>query len=153
DWRLCRTGTAEPSALVLRTARGLPRKPEKVGYSHQIGSRANSHLVPDFAAMELDANLADPEFPGDLFGHQAMRHQRHDPLLTRAERVVSGAHIAHRLVVFAPRPILVECFVHRIQKVLAAYRLGQKFDGSGLHGFHGHWDVAVTGDEDDRNVH
>ena len=42
--------------------------------------------------------------------------------------------------------------MHRVQKFLIAKRLGQKLDGAGFHGAHGHAHVRVAGNENDRNV-
>ena len=41
---------------------------------------------------------------------------------------------------------------HRVEQFLVVERLGEEIDGAGLHRPHGHRDVAVAGDEDDRDV-
>ena len=42
--------------------------------------------------------------------------------------------------------------LNRIQQILVAERLGEELDGSGLHGPHGHRDVTVGANKDDRNI-
>src|SRR5215470_13309380 len=53
-----------------------------------------------------------------------------------------------------PTPLTVSRHpnLDRIEQLLVAERLGQKLDGSRLHRPHAHGDVAVTGDEDDRQM-
>jgi hypothetical protein len=41
--------------------------------------------------------------------------------------------------------------LNRIQKILIAEGLGQELHGSRLHGTHGHGNVAVSGEEDERD--
>ena len=51
-----------------------------------------------------------------------------------------------------PGTIAVERDPDSVQQLLVAKRLGQEFDSSCLHGLDGHRNVAVAGDEHDRNV-
>jgi hypothetical protein len=48
------------------------------------------------------------------------------------------------------RTIASEPDIHSIQKILVAERLREKLDGAALHRLHGHRNVAMPGDEDDR---
>ena len=57
-----------------------------------------------------------------------------------------------RLFVLQPRAISRETERDRIQQVLIAERLGQELDRSSFYRLDRHWDVAMSGDEDDRNV-
>lgn len=49
-------------------------------------------------------------------------------------------------------PIAFNSYVNRVDKVLVPKRLGQKFDRAGLNGSNGHWNVTMSGDEDDRET-
>ena len=51
------------------------------------------------------------------------------------------------LLAGAPHPILYDRRIDGIKHVLIAKGLGQEVDGTGLHAAHGHWDIAVAGDE------
>src|SRR5436305_849121 len=55
-------------------------------------------------------------------------------------------------VPLAPDPVSFECDPHCIEQVLSAERLGQKFDGTRPHRPDRHWDIAMTGNEDDRDI-
>ena len=48
--------------------------------------------------------------------------------------------------------VALDADINGVEQVLIAKRLGQEFDRAGLHGAHRHRDVAVPGDEDDREV-
>jgi hypothetical protein len=49
------------------------------------------------------------------------------------------------------RAISSEALLYSVQQVLIAERLGQEFDRSPLYRLDGHWDIALSGDENDRN--
>ena len=68
-----------------------------------------------------------------------------DPTGTRDARL-SGGLIRRRP---AARPERTYPFS---QEIVGVERLGQEFDGAGLHGAHGHRHVPVARDEDDRHV-
>src|SRR5579863_9006863 len=63
-----------------------------------------------------------------------------------------GAHFEKRLVLGAAGAVALERDLNRIEEILVAERLGEKFHRSGLHGAHGHRNIAVSGDENDRNA-
>src|ERR1700674_2137747 len=52
----------------------------------------------------------------------------------------------------ASRAIPFQCNVNRIQQILVAERLGEELDSSGLQGPHGHRDVTVGTNKDDRDI-
>src|SRR6266403_5754224 len=56
------------------------------------------------------------------------------------------------LFVLQPPAISRDAQLNRVQQVLIAERLGQKLDRSSLYRLDGQRDVAISGDEDDRNV-
>ena len=44
-------------------------------------------------------------------------------------------------------------YLDGVNQILITERLGEELHGTGLHRSHGHRDVAITGDEDDRKLH
>src|ERR1700692_2703472 len=102
--------------------------------------------------MHLHGYLAYAELTRDLFVHQARRDEADDLLFARRQGLEMGTHVANRLVLGAPRAVAFERNLNRIEEVLIAKRLVEELDGSGLHGPHGHRDIAVAGDENDRNA-
>src|SRR5262249_52028519 len=58
--------------------------------------------------------------------------------------------VRQSLFIFPPRTIARKTELNGVEKILIAERLGQKLNGAPLHRLHRHRDVAVPGDEDDR---
>src|ERR1700722_11478492 len=65
---------------------------------------------------------------------------------------MQAPELGHDLLFSAPLAVLIERAHHGIQHVLVAKRLWEEVDGSSLHRFHRHRNVAMAGHEDDRNV-
>ena len=63
-----------------------------------------------------------------------------------------ATEIAHFLVVLTPHPIAFERDTYGVEQGLLAHRLGEEFDRARLHGFHGHQDITIASEEDDRDV-
>src|ERR1700724_2289483 len=73
-------------------------------------------------------------------------------LRSRGEGLEARPQRGDRRFVLQPRAISREAQLDRVQQVLIAERLGQELDRSSLYRLNGHRDIAVSGDEDDRNV-
>src|SRR5262245_43932025 len=125
---------------------------ERLGHSHQVGQRPRPHLLHHAPAVDLHRDLGEIDLGGDLLVHEAGGDQGQDLLLARGERLETSLKIVRDLLAFAPLAITLDRRRHRIQHVLVAKRLAQEIDRSGLHGPHGHRDVAVAGHEDDRDM-
>src|SRR5216683_1056318 len=102
--------------------------------------------------MDFYSDLADADVVGDLLVEAASHHQGHHLALARGESLEARPQRSDRLFVLQPRAIPREAQLDRVQQVLIAERLGQELDRSSLYRLDGHRDVAVSGDEDDRNV-
>src|SRR6202047_2719395 len=102
--------------------------------------------------MDLYGDLADTDVVGDLLVEAASHHQGQHFTLARSESLEPRPQRCDRLFVLQPRAISREAQLDRVQQVLIAERLGQKLDRSSLYRLNGHRDIAVSGDEDDRNV-
>src|SRR6266481_3430041 len=102
--------------------------------------------------MDLYSDLADADVVRDLLVEAASHHQGHHLTLPGSESLEARPQRGDRLFVLQPRAISREAELNRVQQVLVAERLGQELDRSSLYRLHGHRDVAVSGDEDDRNV-
>src|SRR6266446_2383950 len=102
--------------------------------------------------MDLYGDLADPDVVGNLLVEAASHHQGHHLALPGSENLEARPQRGDRLFVLQPRAISHEAELNRVQQVLVAERLGQKLDRSSLYRLDGHRDVAISGDEDDRNV-
>ena len=102
--------------------------------------------------MDLHRDFADADFRGGLLVHEAGTHQTHNLLLALAEPLELGAQPRRFFVLLTTRPIGVERNPNGIEKVLFTQWLGEELDRAGLHGFHRHRNIAMTGNEDDRGV-
>src|ERR1043166_1614331 len=53
---------------------------------------------------------------------------------------------------FTRATVVVERLLNGVEQILITERFGQKFHSSGFHRLHGHWDVPVSGHENNRNT-
>jgi hypothetical protein len=78
--------------------------------------------------------------------------QCQDRLLARRQGGEALSEHCDQRLVLPVQPISLDGGLDRIQEVLLAEGLGQEFHRAGLHCPHRHRDVAVTGQEDDRQI-
>src|SRR5438067_9063601 len=123
---------------------------ELVGKADELGEPGGLHLPHDLAAMHLDGHLADPELAGDLLVEPAGDDEAQDLSLAGGQGLEAGPQFGEAYLVGAADAVLFKRDTDRIEQILVAERLGQKLDGARLHRRHRHRDVAIAGDEDDR---
>ena len=124
-----------------------------VGDLHQLGDRRDPHLLHHVRTVRLDRALGGAEIGGNLLVELAGDDAGEDLALARRERLVAGAQ---RTQPFPGRPrlrIARERGPHRSEQRIAADRLREEVDRPGFHRAHAHRDVAVPGEEDDRQPH
>src|SRR5262245_30514158 len=101
--------------------------------------------------MHLNGDFTHTERAGNLLVHQTDADETDHLLLAYRQRLETRLQFGNGPLLVAPGAVQGQAALHRIKQLLVTERLGQKLDGSRLHGPDGHWDVAVTGDEDDGN--
>src|SRR6202035_3180440 len=136
----------------LAALRCFRREVQLVDHPRQVRQRSGLHLSHDLAAVDFYSDLADADVVGDLFVKAAGHHQGHYLTLAGGEGLEARPQRGDRRFILQPRAISREAQLDRVQQVLIAERLGQELDRSSLYRLDGHRDVAVSGDEDDRNV-
>src|SRR5260221_1706872 len=102
--------------------------------------------------MDLDRNLAQPQFAGDLLVDQSGSDEAHHLSFALGQPLEVYAQVCDPMLVLPAFAVALERGGDRVQHVLIAKRLGEKIDGAGFHGLHRHRDVAVPGHEYDGNV-
>src|SRR6266481_2353597 len=143
----------KPNLYAGLTARRLFRcEVQLVGHPGQLRQGSRLHLSHDLAAMHFYSDLADADVEGDLLVEAASHHQGHHLALPGGKSLEARPQRGDCLFVLEPRAISREAQLDRVQQVLIAEGLGQELDRSSLYRLDGHRDVAVSGDEDDRNV-
>src|SRR5262249_30291877 len=65
---------------------------------------------------------------------------------------VRGAQLRALPAIRAHRAVALDPASNGVEQILLAERLRQELDGAGLHGADRHWNVAVAGEEDDRQL-
>src|ERR1700722_3480896 len=125
---------------------------EPVRHSAELRERTCVHLPHRPAAVDLHGGLGDADIAGNLLADAATRDLNHDFALARAQRPEARLEGGQSEVVLPPGTIAREAELNGVQEVLIAEGLGQELDGAALHGLHRHRNVAVPGDEDDREV-
>ena len=66
--------------------------------------------------------------------------------------VVARAELGHLRALAPGDTVLRNRLLNRIQKFLTAERFGEEFNRPGLHGAHGHGNIRVAGNENDRDL-
>src|SRR5215510_13820258 len=139
-------------ALALSALRLAPPDTQHFRHPHEIGERARGHCPHDMPAVDLDGNLAQPQFAGDLLVHQAGSDKPHHLAFALGQAVEACPQVCEALLVLAPAAIALDRRGDCVQHVLIAEGLGQKIDRAGFHGLDGHGDIAVAGHEYDGNM-
>ena len=103
-------------------------------------------------AVDLDGDLAQPQFAGDLLVHQAGGDEAHHLAFALGQAVEACSYVRQALLVLSPAAIAFDRRGDRVQHVLIAEGLGQEIDRAGFHGLDRHGDVAVPGHEYDGNM-
>src|ERR1700704_6363580 len=101
-------------------------------------------------ALLFDGGLASAQLAGDLLVEKTCDDPRQHVSLTGSEGCVATTHLAALAALRAYRAIALDRVSNGVEQILLAERLRQKLHRAGFHGPDGHGDVAVAGEEDDR---
>jgi hypothetical protein len=126
------------------------RQLELVGHAAEFGQRTGIHFPHRSTAMHLHRGFGDADIAGDLFAETTAHDLDHDLALSGAQRIETIPQGVQSLFILAPSAITREAELDGVEKLLIPEGLGQELDGAPLHRLHGHGDVAVARDEDDR---
>jgi hypothetical protein len=111
------------------------RKLKLFCHSSQISGRISLHLAHDLAAVNRRGNFARSQCRGDLFREHTGNYETHDVALTHCKSRVAFLEL-RKLVLLLPRLwVALQRLLNRIDQILIAERLGQKFHRARLHRF------------------
>jgi len=110
------------------------------------------HLAHYPATVCLHGDHADSQLAADLFVQSAGYDVRHDLSLARTKRRESPSQLLHLRLPIQGGTAALDRAADGGEQNIVAERLGQELDGSRLHRLHRHRDIAVTSDENDRQV-
>ena len=119
-------------------------------HSDEIGDARRSQLSIEIRAMGFDCFLAQAQFRGDRFVCISVADEFKDfPLPIRQP---AQAKFEARKIPLLPehRGALLHGAMQAIEKILIAERLFNEVGGPGLDRPHGHRDIPMAGDKDDR---
>src|SRR5271157_876505 len=102
--------------------------------------------------MDFYGNLADAHLVGDLLIETASHNQGHHLPLTGGQGLEARPQPGQSFFVLQPSAVARKAELDGVQQILVAEGLGQELDRATLHRLDGHRDVAVPGDEDDREL-
>src|SRR5262245_40457163 len=102
--------------------------------------------------MHLDGGFGDANIVGNLFVEAPGRDLNHDFALAGAERFETLPKRAQGPITLAPGTIASEPGLDGVEEVLITEGFCEELYGTTLHRPHGHRDVAVRRDEDDRHL-
>src|SRR3954469_14511943 len=100
--------------------------------------------------MHLHGAFGDADSSGDLLVQATVRNHIHYLALPRTQRTEALPDGGQIFFTLPASTIASQADFDRIEKILIAERFRQELNGASLHCLHGHGDVAVPGDEDDR---
>src|SRR5258708_23904468 len=98
----------------------------------------------------LDGGFAGSQLPGDLLVEQTGDGGAHHVPLARSQQVIPATKLGELQPLRACHAITIDRVANGVEQVLLAKRLREKLDRTGFHGPDGHGNVAVPGQEDDR---
>ena len=102
--------------------------------------------------MNFNRRFGDADIAGNLFAQATARHLNHDLAFPGAQRCKTFSEGSQSLFILPSDTIAGEAELNGVEEVLITERLRQELDGAALHRLHRHRDVAVPGDEDDREL-
>src|SRR5262249_51990846 len=102
--------------------------------------------------MHLHRGLGDAAIVRNLFAQAATSNLNHDLALPGAQSSESFPEGNQGLFVFPTHLVARQAELNGVEEILIAERLGQELDGPSFHDLHGHRYVAVSRDEDDRDL-
>src|SRR2546425_3982731 len=123
---------------------------EARGAPDQIGQRPGLHLLHHVPTLFLDGGFAGSQLPGDLLVEQTGDGGGHHVPLATGQRVIPATKLGELQPLRARHATAVDRVANGIEQVLLPKRLREKLDCTGLHGSNRHGNVAVPGEEDDR---
>src|SRR6516225_8276229 len=100
--------------------------------------------------MHLHGGFGNTDIACNLFAEAAVRDLNHDLAFPGAQRLESLPESGQSFFILPPGTIASEAELNGIEEVLIAERLGKELNRAALHRLHRHRDVAMPGDEDDR---
>src|SRR5262245_34457861 len=104
------------------------------------------------AAMHLHRGFGDADIVGNLLAEATAHDLYHDFPLAGAQRCEALPEGGQDFFALPPCAIAGEPELNGLEEILIAERLRQELDGATLHRLHRHRNVAVAGDEDEREV-
>jgi len=102
--------------------------------------------------MDLDSLFCSLQFVGDLLVEHPEYNTFHYFALARYERFIAPAQIFKLCTLLARRPIGIDCAPNGVQELLFAEGFGQELYCTGFHRLNRHRNIAVSGNENDRDL-
>jgi hypothetical protein len=94
--------------------------------------------------------FARPQVRGDLLVEETSDDQLHHVPLAGGQGVIPLAQLGQCRPLVPPHTVTLQCLLDGIEEILVAEGLGQELHRPGFHGPHGHGDVPIAREEDDR---
>src|SRR5262245_58942154 len=101
--------------------------------------------------MHLHRGFGDADFVGNLLVEATRHDLEHDFTFARTEAVETLPERSQGSITLPSGPIASKPGLNCLNKVLISERFCQELYGTTLHRLHGHRDVGVRCDEDDRH--
>src|SRR5208282_2215965 len=130
----------------------LWRQFELVRHSTEFGERMGLHLSHQIAAMHFHRTFGDTDVARNLLAEAALRDLNHDLPLAGCQGFETRPERLHAVLMLAAGAISIQAYRDGVEKVLVPERLQEELYRAALHRLHGHRDVAVSRDEDDREL-
>ena len=99
--------------------------------------------------MRLHRGLAGVELRRDLFVQQAGHNEGHDLTLALRQRFVPPSQLGHISLVKSCSAVTINRLLNGVKQLLVAKRFREEVHRADLQGLHRHWNITMSGDEND----
>jgi hypothetical protein len=99
--------------------------------------------------MSLHRRLAGAKLRGDLFVEQTRHDQGHDLALAQRQRLVPPSQLGQIRPLLSCSAVTINRLLNGVKQLLVAKRFREEVHRAGLQGLHRHWNITMSGDEND----
>jgi hypothetical protein len=99
--------------------------------------------------MSLYGCFAGAELRRDLFVEQTCHDERHHLVLARRKRLVPPTPLGQLCPLISCRAVARNRLLNGVEELLVTKRFREEVHRAGLQRLHCHWNITMTGDEND----
>jgi hypothetical protein len=99
--------------------------------------------------VSFHGGFAGAELGGDLFVKRTPHDECHDLTLALRQRFVPASQLAQLCPLLSCRTVTINRLLNGVEELLVAKRFREEVHRAGLQGLDRHWNITMSGDEND----